>query len=58
MTCGAAEENLACNRLMAARLAAQGHDVAFQLVPDAHNFTSWRDGFHPHLPALLRAALS
>ena len=31
MTCGAAEENLACNRLMAARLAAQGHEVAFHL---------------------------
>jgi hypothetical protein len=43
---------------MATRLAAQGHEVAFHLVPDAHNFTSWRDGFHPHLPALLRAALS
>ena len=58
MTCGSAEENLACNRLMATRLAALGHEVAFHLVPDAHNFTSWRDGFHPHLPALLRAALS
>ncbi|HEU0214130.1 MAG TPA: alpha/beta hydrolase-fold protein [Jiangellaceae bacterium] len=58
MTCGSAEENLACNRLMAARLAAHGHEVAFHLVPDAHNYTSWRDGFDPHLPALLHAALS
>ena len=58
MTCGSAEENLACNRLMATRLAAHGQEVAFHLVPDAHNYTSWRDGFDPHLPALLNAALS
>jgi enterochelin esterase-like enzyme len=58
LTCGSAEENLACNQLMAARLAAQGHDVAFHVVRDAHNYTCWRDGFHPHLPALLRASLS
>lgn len=58
MTCGSAEENLACNRLMATRLTAHGQDVAFHLVPDAHNYTSWRDGFDPHLPALLGAALS
>ncbi|MGH8824179.1 MAG: alpha/beta hydrolase [Jiangellaceae bacterium] len=58
MTCGSAEENLACNQLMAGRLAAQGHEVAFHVVRDAHNYTSWRDGFHPHLPALLRASSS
>jgi len=57
MTCGSVEENLACNRLMAARLSAQGHEVAFHVVRDAHNYTSWRDGFDPNLQALLHAAL-
>ena len=52
MTCGA-EENLANNEAMAAALAAQGYDVSFARVADAHTWVGWRDAFHPHLAALL-----
>jgi enterochelin esterase-like enzyme len=53
MTCGAAEENLANNRLMARALAAQEFDVELIEVPDMHNYTAWRDALHPHLTGLL-----
>ncbi|MDT5043617.1 MAG: hypothetical protein QOE51_4602 [Actinoplanes sp.] len=53
MTCGGVEENLANNRDMAAVLAAQGYPVTFAEVPDAHNWTGWRDALDPHLTALL-----
>ena len=55
MTCGAVEENVHNNRLMAATLARQGHRVKLHEVPDAHNFTAWRDAFDPYLVELLRA---
>jgi enterochelin esterase-like enzyme len=56
LTCGAAEENLANNRLMARALRAQGFDAELHEVPDLHNFTGWRDALHPHLTRLLQRA--
>ena len=53
MTCGAEEENLHNNRVMASALAAQGYDVRMHEVPDLHNYTSWRDAFDPYLTRLL-----
>jgi enterochelin esterase family protein len=53
MTCGAEEENVHNNRLMASSLAAQGYDVCLHEVPDLHNYTSWRDAFDPYLTRLL-----
>jgi enterochelin esterase-like enzyme len=53
MTCGAAEENLANNRLMARALAAQEFDVELVEVPALHHFTAWRDALDPHLTGLL-----
>jgi enterochelin esterase family protein len=54
MTCGAEEENVHNNRLMAAALAGQGYDIRLHEVSDLHNYTSWRDALHPHLTRLLR----
>ncbi len=53
MTCGAAEENVHCNRLMAARLGELGLSVHYTEHPDVHSFTSWRDALHPGLVDLL-----
>jgi enterochelin esterase-like enzyme len=53
LTCGAAEENLANNRDMAATLARQGYPGGFAEVPDAHTWTGWRDAFDPYLTDLL-----
>lgn len=53
MTCGLAEENLACNRLMCSVLSGAGYPATLHEVPDAHNFVAWRDAFDPHLTALL-----
>ena len=53
LTCGAQEENVHNNRLMAAALAAQGYHAGLHEVPDLHNFTGWRDALHPHLTRLL-----
>jgi enterochelin esterase family protein len=53
MTCGAEEENVHNNRLMAAALSAQGYDASLHELPDLHNYTSWRDAFDPHLTRLL-----
>jgi enterochelin esterase family protein len=56
MTVGTAEENAANNREMADVLAGQGYEVAFEEVPDMHNYTGWRDALDPHLTGLLRRA--
>jgi enterochelin esterase-like enzyme len=53
LTCGAEEENVHNNRLMASSLAAQGYPAQLHEVPDLHNYTSWRDAFDPHLTRLL-----
>ncbi len=53
LTCGTAEENLANNRRMAAVLWEHGYPAVLQEVPDAHNYTAWRDAFDPHLTRLL-----
>jgi enterochelin esterase-like enzyme len=54
LTCGAAEENLANNKDMAAALRRQGYPISFAEVPDAHNWTGWRDALDPHLTSLLQ----
>jgi enterochelin esterase-like enzyme len=53
LTCGAIEENVGNNRLMARALAAQGYRAHLVEVPDVHNYTAWRDAFAPHLTELL-----
>lgn len=53
LTCGAEEENVHNNRLMAPALAAQGYAAELHEVDDLHNYTSWRDAFDPHLTRLL-----
>ncbi len=54
LTCGASEENVHNNRLMARALAARGWPAALHEGPDIHNYTAWRDAFDPHLTSLLR----
>jgi len=56
LTCGAIEENVENNRLMARALRAQGYDARLHEVRDVHNYTAWRDAFDPHLTQLLREA--
>jgi enterochelin esterase-like enzyme len=56
LTCGEHEENMANNRAVAQSLRSAGHDVALRSLADLHNYTAWRDGLHPSLTALLRAA--
>jgi enterochelin esterase-like enzyme len=56
LTCGALEENADDNRVMASALAAQGYPVTLDEGRDLHNFTAWRDAWHPHLTRLLREA--
>jgi len=56
LTCGTLEENLANNRIMARALAAQGYDVTLREVRDVHNYTAWRDAWHPWLTRLVRSA--
>jgi enterochelin esterase-like enzyme len=53
LTCGAAEENVLNNRVMARALAEQGYDARLDEAPDLHNSTAWRDSFDPHLTRLL-----
>jgi enterochelin esterase-like enzyme/GNAT superfamily N-acetyltransferase len=53
MTCGAEEENVFNNRLMASALGAQGYAADLVEVPDMHNYTGWRDALDPHLTGLL-----
>ena len=54
LTCGAIEENVENNRLMARALQARGYPVTLHEVPDMHNYTAWRDAFDPHLTRLLQ----
>jgi enterochelin esterase-like enzyme len=54
-TCGTADENLANNRIVAGALVDQGYPAWLAEIRDAHNWTCWRDGFDPHLPALIEA---
>ncbi len=53
MTCGAAEENVHNNRLMAGALAAQGYDVGLAEVRGGHDWAAWRGALDPHLTGLL-----
>jgi enterochelin esterase-like enzyme len=53
LTCGALEENADDNRVMASALAAQGYPLAMDEGRDLHNYTAWRDAWHPHLTRLL-----
>jgi enterochelin esterase-like enzyme len=54
LTCGAREENVHNNRLMASALAAQGYRARFVEGPGVHDYTAWRDMLDPHLTALLQ----
>ncbi len=54
LTCGVIEENRANNRAMTSTLAALGYQASLREVPDVHNYTAWRDAFHPGLTDLLR----
>jgi enterochelin esterase-like enzyme len=54
LTCGTVEENLSNNRALAATLDAQGYEVRLAEHRDAHNWTAWRDSFHPNLTELLQ----
>ena len=56
MTSGTAEENLANNRALHGALQQYGYAAWLAEIPDAHNWTCWRDGFDPTLPALIEAA--
>jgi enterochelin esterase family protein len=56
LTAGTAEENLSNNRALARSLGAQGYSAWLAEIPDAHNWTCWRDAFDPNLPALIEAA--
>jgi enterochelin esterase-like enzyme len=53
LTCGAEEENVHNNRLMASALSAQGYPARLHEVADLHNYTGWRDAFDPFLTNLL-----
>jgi enterochelin esterase family protein len=53
MTCGAKEENVHNNRLIAQALAAQGHDAGLAEVRGGHDWTAWRGAFEPHLAGFL-----
>jgi enterochelin esterase-like enzyme len=52
-TCGVIEENIDNNRLMRNTLHGRGYPAALHEVPDMHNYTAWRDAFHPYLTDLL-----
>jgi enterochelin esterase-like enzyme len=53
MTCGAEEENVHNNRLMANALAEHGYPTIMAEVPGGHDFAGWRDALDPHLTRLL-----
>lgn len=57
LTCGAIEENVHNNRLMARLLRDHGYPADLHEVPDVHNYTAWRDAFDPYLTRLLRRML-
>jgi enterochelin esterase family protein len=54
LTCGAIEENAANNRLMTRTLRGHDYPASLDEVPDLHNYTAWRDAFHPSLTAVLQ----
>jgi enterochelin esterase-like enzyme len=54
LTCGAIEENVHNNRLMAEALRTQGYQATLHETPDVHNYTAWRDAFDPYLTRLLQ----
>jgi len=54
LTCGEIEENINNNRLMARTLDAHGYPAVLHELPDAHNYTAWRDAFDPYLTRLIR----
>jgi enterochelin esterase-like enzyme len=58
LTCGALEENIDNNRLMAKSLRDRGCPVTLHEVPGLHNYTAWRDAFDPHLAELLGQVMS
>ena len=51
LTCGAAEENIHNNRVMAETL-----DAPLRELNDTHNYVAWRDALDPHLTRLLQHA--
>jgi len=53
LTCGMIEENIENNRLMVKTLRGRGYPATLHEVPDMHNYTAWRDAFHPYLTELL-----
>jgi enterochelin esterase-like enzyme len=53
LTCGAREENVHNNRVMAAALRAQGYAARLHEVDGGHDFPAWRAALDPHLTALL-----
>jgi enterochelin esterase-like enzyme len=53
MTCGAREENVHNNRLMAGALSDQGYAARLDEVRHGHNWTNWRGALDPHLTRLL-----
>jgi len=55
LTAGTAEENLRNNRALVRSLVAHGYSAWLAEIPDAHNWTCWRDAFDPNLPALIEA---
>jgi len=54
LTCGASEENLPNNQLMAQALAAAGYPAELHEVRGGHDWPTWRDSLDPHLTGLLR----
>jgi enterochelin esterase family protein len=58
ITCGTVEENLANNELMAATLARLGYAVRMTTIRDTHNYTAWRDAWHPQLAELVTAVVA
>ena len=55
LTCGTVEENRANNEAMVEYLRGRGYPAELVLVPDAHNYTAWRDALDPHLTRLITA---
>ncbi len=54
MTCGASEENVFNNRLMATELAGVGVQVRLREVEGGHDYPSWNAALEPSLPQLLQ----
>jgi enterochelin esterase-like enzyme len=53
LTCGATEENLGNNRLMADTLTRLGYPTQLHELRDLHNYTAWRDALDPWLTRLI-----